>query len=342
MKPRRLLRAAIRLAIRGAFGVLVLAIAIGSAGIVALWSHPPGTEARAELTWAGDTKLGASLDAAQSDLTAIAADTDRLAVLARGAIGSLTADDQAPFGEALSQGTTVANAIEADSAALRQTLADLPGAEPTDALAYGADLLARRSDLIAALDATQGLGRSWVTLTGISLEASTLISLLAAHDSTVAAAAAQGRATDYVGALATLDSAIARLDDALTIRNRLANTTDVETLDDWMGRNRVYDQALIALYSALRGSGGVIDDAVRAAFREESRARADLPPDTRGLVVILADIGRGGLNQAVIAIDQARARLSLALDKITSLGGVGPDAASPTASRPVGRVRAAA
>ncbi len=334
MKPRKLLRAALRLVIYGAFGALMLAIAVGSAGIVALWSHPPGTAARVELTWAGDTKLSAWLDAAQTDLAAIAADTDRLAVLARGAIGSLTADDQGSFGEALTEGTTVADTIETSSASLRETLANLPGAEPVDALTYNADVLARRADLIAALDATQGLGRSWVTLTSASLQASTVISLLAAHDSTVGAAAAQGRATDYVSALATLDSAVARLDDALVIRNRLANTTDVSTLDDWMRRNRLYDQALIALYAALRDSGGVIDDAVRAAFREESRARADLPPDTRGLVVILADIGRGGLNQAVIAIDQARARLDLALNRLTSVGGTGPDAATLTALRP--------
>ena len=91
------------------------------------------------------------------------------------------------------------------------------------------------------------------------------------------------------------------------------------------------------LYGALRDSGGVIDDVVRAAFREEGLARADLPPDTKGLVVILADVGQGGLNQAVIAIDQARARLGLALDALnsrdagTSFGGAAPDSGSPSA-----------
>ena len=60
----------------------------------------------------------------------------------------------------------------------------------------------------------------------------------------------------------------------------------------------------------------LVNDAVRAAYREESAAREQLPPDTRGLVVIVADIGRGGLNQAVIAIEQARGRLNLALQAL--------------------------
>jgi len=57
---------------------------------------------------------------------------------------------------------------------------------------------------------------------------------------------------------------------------------------------------------------------VRAAYQEEGAARALLPPDTRALVVIIADIGRGGLNQAVIAIEQARGRLNLALEALAA------------------------
>lgn len=328
--------------INAAFGALLLVIAVGSAGILALWSHPPGTLARAELTWAGDTKLGAALDGSQSELATIAADTDRLAVLARAAIGSLTADDQGPLGDALTEGSSLADTIETSSASLRTTLDNLPGAGTNDVLNYNDEVLARRAGLLSALGATEGLGRSWVTLTSASQQASTLISLLTAHDATVGAAAAQGRSADYVGALATLNAAVARLDDALEIRNRLANTTDVSTLDEWMRRNRVYDKALQALYGALHDSGGAIDDAVRAAFREESRARADLPPDTRGLLVILADVGRGGLNQAVIAIDQARARLDLALDALSSLGIESPGPRPASAGAPGGLARTAA
>ena len=337
MKIRRRLRRLFRLIVGTGFAALLLAIAIGSAGVVALWSHPPGTAARAELTWAGDTKLGGALDGAEAELGAIAADTDRLAVLARGAIASLSASDQQPFGDALAEGTSLADTIETNSAALGDALAALPGGAPADILTYNTEVLAKRAGLLSALDATEGLGRSWTTLTSRSLQASRLISLLASHDATVGSAAARGRSSDYLGALTTLDAAMAQLDEALDIRNQLANTTDVSTLDEWMQRNRRYDRALMDLYGALRDSGGVIDDAVRSAFQEEGLARADLPPDTKGLVVILADVGQGGLNQAVIAIDQARARLGLALDALSSrdalssFGRAVPESGSPSA-----------
>ena len=48
------------------------------------------------------------------------------------------------------------------------------------------------------------------------------------------------------------------------------------------------------------------------AFDAEAAARERLPADTRGLVIILAEIGRGGLNQAVIGIEEARGKLDAA------------------------------
>ena len=300
--------------------VLLAVIALGSAGIVATWAHPPGTAARAELTWQGDGAVTPKLDRAGADLGKIAADVDRLATLARGALAALNAQDQAPFSDALSQGTTVAASIQSASTTLRAALVDLPGDDPASVIEYGADVLARRGAMLDALASTTGLGRSWATLTAGSLLASQLLDLLDRHDPLVADAAAKGRAAAYADALTVLAGAIALLDQATTIRDQLANTSDVSTLDDWIARNRRYDQALVVLYSALRDSGGKVNDAVRAAYAEEGAARADLPPDARGLAVIVGDIGRGGLNQAVIAIEQARGRLSLALEALAPAG----------------------
>ena len=316
--PRNLLRAARRVALAVAFTILICAIALGSAGVIALWSHPPGTAARAELTWHGDATLGASLDAAKGHLSTVAGEVDRLSVLSRGAIGSLIANQASALSDALTEGGTVAASIQTDSVDLRSGLASLPGGSASAPIYFGGDVLARRAAMIAALDATEGLGRSWATLTAGSLRASRLIVLLGSHDTTVAAAAAQGRNTKYADAIATLAKATASLDEAVTIRDQLANAADVSTLDEWIARNRRYDVALSALYAALQASGGKVNDAVRTAYQEEGAARAQLPPDTRGLVVIIAAIGQGGLNQAVIAIEQARGRLNLALEALTS------------------------
>jgi hypothetical protein len=52
---------------------------------------------------------------------------------------------------------------------------------------------------------------------------------------------------------------------------------------------------------------------IRAAYDAEAAARERLPADTKGLVIILGEIARGGLNQAVIGIEEARSELDAAL-----------------------------
>jgi hypothetical protein len=315
---RRLVGALRHVILAVGYLALMVVTSLGSAGIVALFSHPPGTAARAELTAHADSILSSELDAARSELALIADRVDHLAVLARGALAALEAEDRSPVNAALTEGSLVAGDIETGSANLASTLLALPGDGPTDAVWYGGDLLARRTAMIAAVDVTQGLGRSWAILTAGSLQASRLIDLLQTHDTTVADAAAQGRSMDYDGAIATLAAALVKLDKAVDIRDQLANASDVSTLDDWIGRNRRYDEALTALYTALRDAGGTITDEVRKAYTAEGEARAQLPADTRALVVIVADAGRGGLNQAVIAIEQAKGRLNLALDTLST------------------------
>jgi len=52
---------------------------------------------------------------------------------------------------------------------------------------------------------------------------------------------------------------------------------------------------------------------VRAAFAAEEAAKAQLPTDTRAIIVIMGDIARGGLNQVAIDIEEARGSLAAAL-----------------------------
>jgi hypothetical protein len=336
-----------RLAIAVAYLVLMTVFALGGAGIVAGWSHPPGTAARAELTWHGDETLGPALDGASASLVSIGADVDHLALLARGTIAALTAADQPAITNALTEGQATAVTIRDAAAALRTKVQALPGGDPADALRYGGETRARLAAVLAAIEVAEGLGRPWALLTSGTLQASQLMDLLNRHDETVAAAAAQGRGGDYPGALATLATATALLDSAMPIRDQLANTADVSTLDDWVGRNRRYDDALVGLYSALGDAKGTITEAVRAAYAAEGVARSQLPPDPRALTVIIAEIGRGGLNQAVIEIEQASSRLTLDLQAVTSWTGpasrsarpmpvVGRGVVSPRATRPAG------
>ena len=132
---------------------------------------------------------------------------------------------------------------------------------------------------------------------------------LAQHDQETAAAAQQGAKERYQQALDRASMPpTRRIAQAKAVRDRLAKTADVSVLTSWIDRNAAYDKALRDLYEVLIEAEGKVTAKVRAAFDREQAARARLPGDTRPLVVIMADIAQGGLNQAVISIEDAAGR----------------------------------
>ena len=109
-------------------------------------------------------------------------------------------------------------------------------------------------------------------------------------------------------------------------RDRLANTVDVSTLDQWLERNETYDQALRALYKLTPNVGKRVTKELKAAIAAEKAARARLPANSRGLVVIMSDIGQGWMNGGVIAIEEAKKTIADALEPPASAS---PDPATP-------------
>jgi len=303
---------------RAAVAWLVAAVllAFGSAGIVAATSRAPGTPARADLTWVADREARPALDAARADLQVIADDVQRLGVVARGAVAALTSHDVDRLQSALDEGTVSAATIERLAATSRTMLTGLAAFGPGAATRLGPSLIVEHAAMLTALDATRGLELTWSRLTGAALATDSLTGMLLDHDAIVADAATLGRANRWQDALSTLADADDLLARATVLRDAIAASADVTTLNEWLNRNLRYDVALRALYSALIDSNGRVTDAVRAAFAEEGAARAQLPPDTRGLVVIVAEIGRGGLSSAVIEIEAIRGRLFEALTPV--------------------------
>ena len=307
---------------RGALAVVWLliaaVIAVGGAGLAAALSNQPGTPARAELTLAGDTAADAALDDAQAELIRLATDVERLGELGRGALTALVASDFEALDAAVAKGETLARSIDSRSAALREELSLVPGSGPDEALLWSAATRDRRDTVRAAVDATRGLELGWSRLAAGATVANRLTVLLTDHDKTAGAAAAQGRTRKYAAALKTLATATAMLDQAKALRDVLANTVDVSTLTQWIDRNAEYDAALARLFRATIAAKGAVTTEFREAFAAERRAQSLLPANTSGLVIILAEIGRGGLNQAVIAIEEARAKLQQAVDVLES------------------------
>lgn len=295
--------------------VLVAAIALGAAGLVSGADHPPGTSGRPELTYARDGDVQAVLETASGRLVELADQVAALGVQARGALAALNGTETSTVETAIAEGDRLLDGMIAQTTSLRRQLADVPYIARSDTrLLVSDEVVARHAALVAALDSTDGLQAAWVRLTTGSFAAIQLSTLLGQHVQQVSEAAELGRAARYRDAIARLGEADATIATARALRNQLANTVDVTILDQWLDRNEAYDAALRALYAAYSTVGGKVTDALRDAIAAEATARRNLPPDTRGLVVIMAEISRGGMSGAVIAIEEARGRLTSAIE----------------------------
>ena len=314
--PRR--RRLGRVAAAAAWIALAALIAFGGAGVVAVTNRPPVPGARPELTWTVDRALAPELGTATGDLATLSDDVDGLGDIGRRALTTLVDRDTSGLQKAIKDGETQLGVISGATEALRARLAAIPGIGPDDPTRIGAALRVRYDRLVAALSATDGLADSWSNLTRGSLAAIDLTTSLTEHDTQAAEAARLGRQSLYKRALVVLDKADAALAKSRGLRDRLANTTDVTILTRWIDRNAAYDGAVRKLWTLLVKSKGKVTKEVRTAFAEVSAAQAELPPDSRSMIVIMADVARGGLNQAVIEIEEARGRLAAATD---ALGG---------------------
>ncbi len=294
--------------------VIAALIAIGAAGVVAATQHSPGTNARPELTWVGDQAATPALDAATEELAQLSTTVDALASTARRSLANIVGGDVQALSDTIDEGTTQVTAVKAQTTRLGAALANVPGVGDGASLRLSPGIVDRYDALASTQGLTDGLETDWLAFTGRAVGAARLTGLLTRHDQETAAAAKAGAAGHYRRALTLLDAPDATLEEALRLRDDLASSTDVSTLTEWLTRNSAYDAALRNLYESLVDAKGRVTNRVRRAFAEEAAARDQLPADTRGLVVIMGDVARGGLNQAVISIEQARGALAAALD----------------------------
>ncbi len=295
--------------------VAVLAIAFGSAGVVAGLDTPAADGSdRTGRTAQGDATVDRALLPIEDQLRAMADEIRNLTGHARGVLAGLSANDMTLAETAVATGTPIVNDIDTKAQAIREALAGVPLVTTPEA-AYGVSsaMRERYANDLDAIAATDGVTDDWTRLTVGSISASRLSGLLASHDLAVVGAAERGRAADYAAALDRLDAADTAMTNARALRDKLVATVDVSTLDTWLDRSAAYDKALRALYTALRDSGGVVTDAVRKAARDEQTAKGRLPPDTRALVLIMGEIGRGGMTDSAVAIEQAASDIDEAL-----------------------------
>ena len=317
-----------RAVLAAAWVAIVAVLALGAAGIVATMAHQPGTPGRAELTFAGDEAIEPGLSAAEAELAKLSDQVTALSDLGRDALGHLSSGNSDALDSTVAAGEDLASTITQHASAIRAQLEGLPGIGPDADMLLSPEIRHRQALALSALASTDGLEAAWSRLAVSSAAASRITTLLADHDKTTADAAAAGRAERYTDALSLLDQSDDLMTQSRSFRDTLSRTVDVSTLTDWLDLNAAYDAALRRLYQALVDSKGKVNSEVRAAFEAEGTARSHLPADTKGLVIILAEIGRGGLNQAVITIEQARGELDSALGLLGAADG-GPDQIAP-------------
>ena len=294
---------------------IIVIISLGAAGLVTALDHPPGSPGRTDFTAPGDADVIPQLDAAEAAFAALADQVDALSTEARAALAALNGADPTAADAAIENGDHLVSGIITRTALLRRALADVPYVgTPAAGLTVSDAVVARHATLVAALDATDGLDTAWTRLTLASVAATNMSQMLAEHDRLVVAAADRGVNAKYAAAIKVLEQAKAQIASARALRDQLSATVDVSVLDEWLTRNEAYDVALGNLYKALSKVGTKVTKATRAAVAAEAEARANLPPDTRGLIVIMAEIGQGGMSRAVIAIEDAKAKLTDALD----------------------------
>jgi hypothetical protein len=259
--------------------------------------------------------LGARLDTARSDLEGIAADVERLAAEAKTALEDVSSADPKRLDATLQRGDAIAAAIDARSGSLRASLADLPGTEPDAAMRYSHAVLVRRAAVLAAIEASSGLAGNWQTVAARARDTARLTALINQHDTTVVNAIQHGLNSQYRDAVDTIDEALGIMDTIKDLRARLVAADDT-ILDEWIERTGNYDVALQHLYGALVKSKGRVTVEVQSARREERDAFEQLPPDRRTILVIIGEVTRNGLIQAVVAIDDAHGRLDEALVEV--------------------------
>lgn len=285
-----------------------LAIALGAAGIVAGMDTPAADGSdRTGRTAQGDALVDRHLDAIEIELRDLSVAIGGLNDQARAIIASLSNNDPTAVDSATALGTGLVADIATRVDRIQDALDNVP-IVGTQAAEYQLTPATgeRYTAYVGGLASTRRITESWTRLTVGSLSATRMSGLLAAHDQAVVDAAAQGRRAAYDQALGHLDDADAAIADARTLRDRLAATVDVTTLDEWLDRSAAYDVALRGLYVAVQRAGGQVTSAVREAMAKEEAAKRRLPPDTRSLVLIMAEIGQGGMNAAAIEIEQAR------------------------------------
>jgi hypothetical protein len=313
MTPKRLAVPA-RLRRRLTWTTAMVLISLGGAGLAAAADRPATDTARPELTAHSDQLASSWLEAMSSQAHAVADRVDALSQDGRDVLAQMQGLDPAQIGNALAAG----DQSGADLEIAASTLADLRYAGPEQLDETRLSQANRR--LLAAIDEVIGaavpMPAAWHSIAADTREVANLLVALLTHDGLVFRATTAGRQKDWTGALDLLGQGGTSLGQARAVRDHLAASNDVSTLDDLLGRYAAYDAALTDLYTALRDGASLDSQQVQRLSAKVDQAEAGLPADTDALKVVVADASGGSVAEGVVNLEEARGKVTEAVGRL--------------------------
>ncbi len=275
--------------------------------------HPPGDDARPELTRRDAAILAPRLAALRPALEAMATGSAALSGAGRDALAALRSGDAGAIPAALDAGEAVLVRLTTAAAMVRDArpglLVDLddglwlPSADRERVAAVG-----------EALDGVEAMATAWRDASAAMLLPIALVEAVAGHTAAVQGATAAGRNGAYADASTWLADAAAGLERVRRVRDRIAVAgLETATLDGLMVRLADRDAALGALYAALVASDGVRTPAVEAALARVDATSAKLEAVSTDLAESVREAGASRVVEALLVIDDGRGAIEAAL-----------------------------
>ncbi|MEO6350976.1 MAG: hypothetical protein ABIP53_10030 [Candidatus Limnocylindrales bacterium] len=310
-----------RTQLRLLWAALLVLVALGAAGLAVAADRPHNPVQRPEITWQADHEATPWLNAMALELGAIDADVVKVSDAGRAVLGSLQSLATSDMTAAIADGDAAAAAMDdaLDSLAQRHAAA----ITEIEEWRIGPDTYDKLSAVETAADSAREVPGIWNGLATEARRVASLVDALLRHDGLVFRATTAGRQSNWDYALSLLDQANGPLSDVVAIRNSLAATVDVATLDDLLTRDRNYDSALTALYSYIRSTDNQSGDAFDALMADVDAAQDALPADTSAMSVIVSEAAGRSLTQSLIAIEEVHGAI------LEALAAVAPTDATP-------------
>jgi hypothetical protein len=289
-------------------------ISLGGAGLATAADRPATDTARPELTAHSDQLAMSWIAAMGSQAHAVEDRVDALSQNGRDVLAQMQGLDPAQIGNALAAGDQSATDLEIAAG----TLSDLRYAGPQELDETRLSQANKRR--LAAIDEVIGaavpMPAEWHVVASDTREVANLLVALLTHDGLVFRATTAGRQKDWAGALDLLGQGETSLGQARAVRDHLAASNDVSTLNDLLSRYAAYDAALTDLYTALRDGASLDSPQVQRLSAMVDQAEAGLPGDTNALKVVVADASGGSVAEGVVNIEEARGKVTEAVSRL--------------------------